>query len=246
MRKAGLTLALLAVASSAVWAQKGSIPDQLYHQTPDSDGVYFVGPEVSAPTLAHPVPAIYTDEMVKSKVAGMSTWLLVIRADGTPTDAHVVQALGTPFDQAAVDAINRSKFEPGKLTGKPVDVRVGVIVPFRYGKYPSTPFIAVIERDLDPTANGWNSANSQPAATHTVSASFSSDAIKARYQGIALISTLVGTDGLPGAMHVTRPIGMGLDQVAIDAVKRYRFRPAMRDGTPVPAQINVEVSFLIY
>ena len=61
-----------------------------------------------------------------------------------------------------------------------------------------------------------------------------------------MVSTLVGTDGLPGAVHVTRPIGMGLDQMAIDAVKRYRFRPAMRDGTPVPAQINVEVKFLFY
>ena len=196
--------------------------------------------------LAHAVPAVYTDEMLKNKTGGMSVFSVVIRSDGTPTDMHIVQSLAGPFDQAAIDAISQSKFEPGNMNGRPVPVSIGVIVPFHYGKYPSIPFVAVIERDLDPKANGWNSTNSRPAATHTVSASFSSDAIKAKYQGIVLVSILVGTDGLPGAAQVTRPIGMGLDQKAIDAVKRYRFRPAMRDGAPVPAQITVEVNFLLY
>ena len=38
-------------------------------------------------------------------------------------------------------------------------------------------------------------------------------------------------------------MGMGLDQAAIDAVQTWRFRPAAKNGTPVPVQINVEVNF---
>ncbi len=39
---------------------------------------------------------------------------------------------------------------------------------------------------------------------------------------------------------------MGLDQKAIEAVRNWRFSPAMKDGRPVPVQINVEVNFRLY
>jgi TonB family protein len=240
------TLTLLALTASGVWAQQGAIPDQTYHQAPDKDGVYFVGPEVSPPTLVHAVSAIYTDELLMSKNGGMSVWSVVIRADGTPADTHLVQPLGASFDAAAIDAINQSKFEPGKLNEKPVNVRVAVAVPFRYGIYSSFPVIGVIERDLDPHDNDRNLANANPVVIHSVSPSFSTDAIKARYQGVSLVSVLVGEDGLPSDVRVLRAIGMGLDEKAIEAVRRYRFRPAMRDGRPVPARINLEVNALLY
>jgi TonB family protein len=39
---------------------------------------------------------------------------------------------------------------------------------------------------------------------------------------------------------------MGLDEKAIEAVKNWRFEPAMKDGHPVPVQIAVEVDFHLY
>jgi outer membrane biosynthesis protein TonB len=40
---------------------------------------------------------------------------------------------------------------------------------------------------------------------------------------------------------------MGLDEKAIEAVRQYRFRPAMLDGeTPVPVAINMEINFRQY
>jgi periplasmic protein TonB len=38
-------------------------------------------------------------------------------------------------------------------------------------------------------------------------------------------------------------LGMGLDEKAIEAVSKWRFRPGYKDGKPVPVQANVEVSF---
>jgi len=58
-----------------------------------------------------------------------------------------------------------------------------------------------------------------------------------------LISLLVGTDGLPTDLHVVKSVGAGLDEKALDSVSKYRFKPAMKDGNPVPARITVEVSF---
>lgn len=39
---------------------------------------------------------------------------------------------------------------------------------------------------------------------------------------------------------------MGLDDIAVDTVRRYRFRPALQDGVPVPVRVNIEVRFRIY
>ena len=47
-------------------------------------------------------------------------------------------------------------------------------------------------------------------------------------------------------MKVARSLGMGLDQKAIEAVRRWTFEPAMKDDKPVAVQINVEVNFRLY
>jgi protein TonB len=39
---------------------------------------------------------------------------------------------------------------------------------------------------------------------------------------------------------------MGLDEKAMEAIRRYRFKPAMKDGKPVAAAITVEVDFRLY
>jgi protein TonB len=45
---------------------------------------------------------------------------------------------------------------------------------------------------------------------------------------------------------VVRGLGSGLDAKAIEAVERWRFEPAKKDGKPVNVEISVEVSFLLY
>lgn len=70
---------------------------------------------------------------------------------------------------------------------------------------------------------------------------------RAKYQGVVLISLVVDAHGLPQNVRVFRPLGMGLDQKAIDAVINYRFVPALRHRVqPVPVMITVEVNFRIY
>ena len=47
-------------------------------------------------------------------------------------------------------------------------------------------------------------------------------------------------------IHIVRPLGMGLDEQAVDVVSRYQFAPATLQGKPVPVRINIEVNFRIY
>jgi TonB family protein len=64
--------------------------------------------------------------------------------------------------------------------------------------------------------------------------------------GMALYHTVVGADGKPGEIAVARPIGFGLDENAVAAIRKANFQPAMKDGKPVPVLLDLEIVFRIY
>jgi TonB family protein len=61
-----------------------------------------------------------------------------------------------------------------------------------------------------------------------------------------VLSVVVDKQGQARDIRVARSLGMGLDEKAIDAVRRWKFSPGMKDGIPVAVQVNVEVSFRLY
>jgi protein TonB len=88
---------------------------------------------------------------------------------------------------------------------------------------------------------------SAPVPLNSVEAEFSDEARRAKYSGVCLIQMIVDAHGMPQDPRVVRPLGMGLDQKALEAVRKYRFKPAIKDGrTPVPVMITVEVNFRLY
>ena len=85
-----------------------------------------------------------------------------------------------------------------------------------------------------------------PVATHHPEANYSDEARRAHYQGVCIVQLIVDTHGKPQDAHVVVSLGMGLDEQALEAVRKWRFKPATLDDRPVPAQINVEVAFHLY
>jgi TonB family protein len=77
-------------------------------------------------------------------------------------------------------------------------------------------------------------------------AEFSDEARRQKFQGICMISVIVDAQGNPRDPRVTQPLGMGLDEKAIEAVMHYRFKPAKKDGQPVAVRIAVLVNFRLY
>ena len=82
-----------------------------------------------------------------------------------------------------------------------------------------------------------------PVLIFQVEPEFSEEARKAKYQGMVLLAIEVDTSGRPGNIRVLQRLGMGLDERAIEAVSRWRFRPGMRDGRAVVSSATVQVSF---
>jgi periplasmic protein TonB len=87
---------------------------------------------------------------------------------------------------------------------------------------------------------------SAPVLIYDPDPEFSDEARRAKYQGVCVVGLIVDASGNPQNIHIVRPLGMGLDEKAIEAVHQYKFRPAMYKGHPVAVVINIEVNFRIY
>lgn len=84
---------------------------------------------------------------------------------------------------------------------------------------------------------------SAPVLVNKVEPEYSEEARKAKYSGTVLLSIVVDANGMPRDIHVIRPLGLGLDEKAIEAVMKWRFRPGLKGGRPVATQAQVEVNF---
>jgi protein TonB len=87
---------------------------------------------------------------------------------------------------------------------------------------------------------------SAPVPIYEVEPEFSEEARKAKFMGVVTVNLIVDAKGLPQNVHILRGVGMGLDEKAVDAVKQYRFKPAMMGGKAVAVEVNVEVNFQIF
>ena len=87
---------------------------------------------------------------------------------------------------------------------------------------------------------------SAPVVIHSVEPEFTNEARQANFQGTVALQLIVDAAGTPQNIHVTRHLGMGLDEKAVEAVRQYRFRPAMYQGHPVAVQIVVDVEFHLH
>lgn len=85
-----------------------------------------------------------------------------------------------------------------------------------------------------------------PKAIFTPLPEFSESAARAKFQGTATLMLVVDEQGLPTNVHVTKPLGHGLDAKALSCVKKWKFKPAEKDGESVPVEIAVQVAFHLY
>lgn len=86
----------------------------------------------------------------------------------------------------------------------------------------------------------------EPVPIVTPEAEFSDEARRQKYQGVVMISLIVDAQGNPQNPRVVRRLGMGLDEKALQAVQGYRFKPARKNGRPVPVMVTVAVNFRLY
>lgn len=86
--------------------------------------------------------------------------------------------------------------------------------------------------------------SSQPEPISSPAPRYPTMALRRGERGTVIVSVEVGVDGLPASVDVATSSGSRLlDRAAVDAVRRWRFRPAMSGEQPVTARVQVPISF---
>jgi TonB family protein len=86
---------------------------------------------------------------------------------------------------------------------------------------------------------------SAPTVVYRIEPNYSEDARRARYQGSVVLSAIVRKDGSIQILKVLRGLGLGLDENAVEALKKWKFRPGTRSGEPVDVALNIEINFAL-
>src|SRR5262249_36622209 len=86
-----------------------------------------------------------------------------------------------------------------------------------------------------------------PRVLREVRPNYTSDAMRAKVQGVVVLECVVKPDGTVGDVQVIRSLDptFGLDQEAIKAAKQWRFVPGTRIGDPVPLLFSIDLTFTL-
>jgi protein TonB len=82
-----------------------------------------------------------------------------------------------------------------------------------------------------------------PRLLREVKANYTEEARRQGVQGQVTLEIVVSRDGSVSSVRIVRGLGHGLDRMAIDAVRQWRFAPAKRHGVPVDVIAEVSVQF---
>jgi TonB family protein len=83
----------------------------------------------------------------------------------------------------------------------------------------------------------------RPKPLLMVNGAFTQEALAAKYQGVVVVSFVIGVDGRPHNVSIVRGIGLGLDESAARALPLWRFEPGKRGDTAIPVITTVQMNF---
>jgi TonB family protein len=187
---------------------------------------------VSQPRILENSPPRYSEEARKAGLAGRVQVVCVVGSDGIARDFKVAHSLGLGLDESAIRAVSVWRFAPGVKDGKPVNVAASVDVNFQ-----------ILGRDGKPAK--WRLARVQfesvagatrPVVETAVPPRISGEAGK----GTAIATFVVDEQGSAVDVHVEQSSDEAWGKEVGNALHKWKFTPALRDGMPVRVSCTME------
>jgi TonB family protein len=93
---------------------------------------------------------------------------------------------------------------------------------------------------------GGSQVTSMPSCIHCPDPSYNDLARSKRVQGTCVMEVLISESGQARQIRPVKLLGYGLDERAFDVIKKWRFKPATIDGTPVATIVPIDVTFRLF
>ena len=206
------------------------------------------------------VTPVYPQEAKKKKIEGVLTLKFMVNVDGSVSDVKVPETaiyvdgsvsgmrdvtpemMGDIFRQDAIDAALQFRFRPAKHNGTVVPVWMVMPIEFRLPKQ-QTPLPASGDTDSSKVMQ-FDQVDIEPALIQSVPPEYPYKARKAGLTGKVFLKFIVNVDGSVSDESVLGTIGSeAFHQAAIDAISKFRFKPAEHNGKVVPVWMTQPIAF---
>jgi TonB family protein len=171
---------------------------------------------------------------------------------GIPVNFQVLNASHPIWGPEALAVVREWQFVPGMKSGAPTSVPCTLELVWgptklsqqslewaqtqlRVSQSPETPAPPLVQ-----SGNG----SARPVVIYQApDPPYTEAARNAGLEGTVLLSLVVKEDGTAGNIRVIRPLGLGLDERAVEAVSQWLFQPALVNGKPGAVAVTIEVNF---
>ena len=179
------------------------------------------------PTILYREKAKYTQQAKDNKIEGTVVLGVVFGVDGQIGEIRVIKGLAHGLTEKSIEAAKKIRFNPAVKDGQPVSVRGSI--EFSFNLYNDS--IQAMTSSLRPTI------------LFREKAQYTQEAKDNKVAGTVVLGVVFGVDGQIGEINVIDRLPHGLTEKAIEAAKKIRFNPAVRDGQPVSVRGNLEYTF---
>ena len=272
-RQPAVALPFVLAASFAACQRAGlSSPSQQGDTQTATSVVYYAGPSITAPEIL-PIKGITFTEHRCKKFDGTTELAAIVDAAGQPRQITFLHPLGSELDKIALQIVSADRFKPGAYDGVPaavgisLEVRLQTCIEHSRNQAGTEIYTASLRsepaqslRVLSEPSDGtrltlFKSPTTEqgmarvgggvtaPVPLNNVQAMYSDKGRTEKISGNCLISVIVDANGMPQNPRLVKSLEPSMDQNAIAAVGKYRFKPAMKAGVPVPVVITVQVAF---
>ena len=188
----------------------------------------------------------YPSDLRKKGIQGTVILGFIVNKEGRVANIKVLSSDHELFAEPAVDAVKYWRFEPAEMNGKPVACRVRIPIPFKIRN----------SKILEDTNNGQpieseesvyelNSVTKPPKPVKQSAPKYPQDLRKKGIQGTVTLRFIVSKDGKVVNVTVLSSDHELFEEPAVDAVKKWRFEPAEKNGKPVACRVRIPIPFKI-
>jgi TonB family protein len=216
------------------------------------DGATAPGPQASretpqlaknAPKVITKVNPVYPLEAKRAGIEGNVVLRTTIEKDGSVSNLEVVS--GNPLlVKPALDAVQQWRYEPS-VTGSIVTT-VTISFSLEKDRSPRPDFGGGLGSGASGGVYSIGNGVSAPIPIYKPDPPYTKEAKAAKLQGTVVLSIVIGVDGAVTDAKPIEPFDKGLTENAIQTVKTWKFKPAMKDGKPVACRVSVEISFRFF
>ena len=187
----------------------------------------------------------YPKHALESRLQGTVVLKLTVARDGKVKKVETMSG-DSELADSAVQSAHKWRYVPYFMDAKAVEAQTMVTINFKVTESGQPDITATYKvRPVPPTEKVLkvHEGVTPPRAIYAPDPGYSDEALKTKYEGVCVLALIVGPNGWPYDIKVSKSLGKGLDEKAIEAVQQWRFKPATKNGQPVSVAINVEIQF---